>query len=234
MSAAQASGTSEEAWPASGQVEATAPGAGSTEAGPRAGHALDVRALPSFGFGHRSLMWWGTAGLMAIEGSVFGLAVVAYFYLRSHADTWPMNSPPPLLRWGTDNTILLLASLVPNHLAKRAAERLDRRGVQLWLVVCLLIAFGFLAIRVREFQALNCHWYDDAYGSAVWMLMGLHTTHLVTDTWDSAVLTALSFTGPWEGRRFVDVSENAVYWVFVVLSWLPIYAVVYWAPRSLG
>jgi cytochrome c oxidase subunit I+III len=34
-----------------------------------------------------------------------------------------------------------------------------------------------------------------------------------------------------EGKRFVDVSENAVYWYFVVLSWLPIYAVIYGAPR---
>jgi heme/copper-type cytochrome/quinol oxidase subunit 3 len=39
------------------------------------------------------------------------------------------------------------------------------------------------------------------------------------------------FTGPLEGKRFVDVSENAMYWYFVVLSWLPIYAVAYWAPR---
>jgi cytochrome c oxidase subunit III len=45
------------------------------------------------------------------------------------------------------------------------------------------------------------------------------------------VLDVLFFTGPLEGRRYVDVSENARYWYFVVLSWLPIYAVVYLAPR---
>ena len=32
----------------------------------RRGDALDVAELPSYGFGHRSLMWWGTAGMMAI------------------------------------------------------------------------------------------------------------------------------------------------------------------------
>jgi cytochrome c oxidase subunit I+III len=41
----------------------------------------------------------------------------------------------------------------------------------------------------------------------------------------------LVFTGPLEGRRFVDVSENAVYWLFVVFSWLPVYAVIYGVPR---
>jgi cytochrome c oxidase subunit I+III len=63
------------------------------------------------------------------------------------------------------------------------------------------------------------------------MLLGLHTIHLIADTWDSAVLTVLMFTGPLEGKRYVDVSENGMYWYFVVLAWLPIYAVIYWVPR---
>jgi heme/copper-type cytochrome/quinol oxidase subunit 3 len=196
--------------------------------------ALDVRELPTFGFSHRSVMWWGTAGLMAIESTVFALAIVTYFFLRAHADTWPMHSPAPALTWGTVNTVLLVASLWPNHLAKRAAERLDRAGARRWISVCLLVSLVFLVIRGLEFAALNCRWYDDAYGSIVWVLLGLHTTHLATDTWDTGVLTLLAYTGPFEAKRFVDVSENALYWVFVVLSWLPIYAVIYWAPRSLG
>jgi heme/copper-type cytochrome/quinol oxidase subunit 3 len=65
----------------------------------------------------------------------------------------------------------------------------------------------------------------------VWMLLALHTTHLVTDTIDTTVLAVLMFTGPLEGKRFVDVSENAMYWYFVVGSWLPIYAVIYWGAR---
>jgi len=194
--------------------------------------ALDVRHLPSFGFSVRSLMWWGTAGLMLIESTVFGLAIVMYFYLRSHVERWPMTTPPPELLWGTLNTAVLLASAWPNHLAKRAAERLDRRAVQLWLSVCLAFGFAFLALRGFELTALNVRWDTDAYGSIVWLLMALHTTHLVTDTWDTTVLDVLFFTGPLEGKRYVDVSENAVYWYFVIFSWLPIYAVVYLAPRG--
>jgi cytochrome c oxidase subunit 3 len=203
------------------------------EKGRRTSPSLDVAELPSFGFSHRSLMWWGTLGLMAIEGTVFALAIVAYFYLRSHVAVWPMSSPPPRLLWGSLNTVLLLVSMWPNHLAKRAAERLDRRGVQVWLTTCLLFGLLFLAIRVLEFRDLYCRWDGDAYGSIVWTLLGLHTLHLVTDAWDTGVLATLMFTGPIEGRRFVDVSENALYWYFVVLSWLPIYAVIYWGARPL-
>ncbi|MFS0755069.1 cytochrome c oxidase subunit 3 [Noviherbaspirillum sp. 1P10PC] len=192
---------------------------------------LDVSALPTFGFGHRSLMWWGTFGLMLIEGMIFALTIAAYFYLRSHSASWPMNAAPPELLWGTLNTAVLLASMVPNQLAKKAAEKMDLHKVRIWMVACLLFSLAFLAIRVMEFTSLNTRWDSQAYGSVVWMLMALHTTHLVTDAYDSAVLTVLMFTGPLEGKRFVDVSENAMYWYFVVLSWLPIYAVIYWAPR---
>jgi heme/copper-type cytochrome/quinol oxidase subunit 3 len=193
---------------------------------------LDVRKLPSFGFSVRSLMWWGTAGLMTIEGTAFALAIVMYFYLRTHAELWPMRSPPPELLWGTLNTAVMIVSAWPNQLAKKAATRLDRSGVQLWLTVCVAFGFLILVLRGLELTALNVRWDADAYGSVVWLIMLLHTTHLVTDTWDTSVLDVLFFTGPLEGKRFVDVSENAVYWDFVVLSWLPIYAVIYFGARG--
>jgi len=197
----------------------------------RRGAALDVSGMPTFAFSTRSPMWWGTMGLVAIESTVFALTIMAYFYLRSHATVWPMSRFPPDLLWGNLNTAILLASMWPNHKAKQAAERLDLHGVRLWMTVCMVFSLAFLAVRVFEFGALNTRWDSDAYGSVVWMLLGLHTTHLVTDAYDSLVLTVLMFTGPHEGKRFVDVSENAGYWYFVVLSWLPIYAVIYWGAR---
>jgi heme/copper-type cytochrome/quinol oxidase subunit 3 len=195
------------------------------------GALLDVSRLPTFAFSHRSPMWWGTMGLVAIESTVFALAIMSYFYLRSHATRWPMTGWPPELIWGNLNTAIMLISLIPNHFAKRAAERLDLPKVRLWMVVCMLVSVAFLGVRALEFTTLNTRWDSDAYGSAVWMLMGLHTTHLITDAFDSLVLTVLMFTGPLEGKRFVDVSENAGYWYFVVFSWIPIYAVIYWGAR---
>jgi cytochrome c oxidase subunit III len=199
---------------------------------PRA-EAIDVSQLPSFAFSHRSPMWWGTLGMMAIEGTVFALAVATYFYLRSHSDTWPMTAPPPDLLWGTLNTAIMLVSAIPNHLAKKAGERYDVPGVRLWIVVGLLFGAAFIGVRVMEFAALNVRWDSNAYGSIVWTLLGLHTVHMVTDWLDTLVLGVLFFTGPLEGKRFVDVSENSMYWYFVVWTWIPIYLVIYWGARAL-
>lgn len=195
---------------------------------------LDLSGLPEYAFGQRSILWWGTLGFCLIEGTAFALALVSYFYLRGKVGGWPPGGiKPPGLLWGTLNTGLLLASCVPNALVKRAAEREGLGAVRLWLVICLLFGCAFSAVRGLEFVALNVTWDTEAYGSIVYCLMFLHTTHIGTDVLDTAVLTALMLTREGRGRRFVDVSENAFYWYFVVLTWLPIYAAVYWAPRIL-
>ena len=193
---------------------------------------LDVSGLPPGAFGSRTVTFWGTLGIVLIESTVFALAISSYFFYVTRSPAWPPDGiASPLLRWGTINTLILLASLAPNELARRAGERVDLRSVRLWMVVCLVFAVGFNLVRVQEFRHLNVSWDHDAYGSMVWILLGLHTTHIVTDFLDSAVLTVLMFVGPIEEHRFVDVEENAVYWYFVVIAWLPIYGVLYWAPR---
>jgi cytochrome c oxidase subunit III len=192
---------------------------------------IDVSRLPTYAFSHRSLMFWGTAGMIVIEGTMFVIALVAYYYLRGRALHWPMSSPPPDLLWGTLNTIILLVSVIPNHLAAKASERADLHATRLWLLVGLALGVGFHVVRALEFTTLNTHWSLNAYGSIVFTLLVLHTVHMVTDFIDTIVITALMFTGRVTGRRYVDVNENADYWWFVVLAWLPIYFTVYLVPR---
>jgi cytochrome c oxidase subunit III len=196
-------------------------------------HSIDVSDLRSYAFSHHSILWWGTLGMIAIEGTVFALAIATYFYFRSHSDAWPMTAPPPDLLWGTLNTAILLASLVPNHLAKKAGEHQQLQGVRIWLTVGLVFGAAFLAVRVLEFATLNVRWDTNAYGSIVWTLMAFHTVHLATDWADSLVLAVLFFTGPLEGKRFVDIAENSMYWYFVVWAWLPVYLTIYWGARAL-
>jgi heme/copper-type cytochrome/quinol oxidase subunit 3 len=192
---------------------------------------LDVSRLPTYAYGHRSIVWWGTVGLIAIESTVFALAAFTYFYIRTRVDVWPPSVAPPELTWGTVNLAIMLLSLLPNHWTKRAAEAEDRARARIGITVCLIFGVALLAVRALEFSQLNCRWDTNAYGSAVWMLLALHTIHLVTDFYDTAVLAVLTYTGPWEGRRYVDLSENAMYWYFVVIAWVPIYAIIYLAPR---
>ena len=189
--------------------------------------------LPPHAHGNRSLTWWGMMGLVVIESTVFVLAVAAYFYLATHAPEWPPHKLLPDLLPGSLFTLVVLVSMIPNIWVKHAAEKENLRHVRVGLVLMSLIGLAMLPIRYYEFAALNAAWSDSAYGSITVTLLGLHTVHLATDLFDTIVLTALMFTSHAKGRRYVDVAENALYWNFVVVAWLPIYAVIYFAPRLL-
>ncbi|HEU0149605.1 MAG TPA: cytochrome c oxidase subunit 3 [Bradyrhizobium sp.] len=193
---------------------------------------LDLSKLPLHGLGAASMTWWGTLAFMLIEGTGFALIIAVYLYLMSLAPTWPLNAPPPDLLPGTLVTAILLISVVPNILVSRWAERQDLRKVRIGMVVMSVFGLVPLIVRAYEFPALNVLWDTNAYGSIVWTMLGLHTTHILTDLADTLVLAALMFTRHGDNlRRFGDVQDNAMYWNFVVATWLPIYGCIYWLAR---
>jgi cytochrome c oxidase subunit III len=192
----------------------------------------DFSKLPPHLNGSASPTWWGTLAFMLIEGTGFALAIAVYLYLMSLAPTWPIKAPAPDLLPGTILTLLLLASLVPNYLTARWAEQEAMRKVQIGLIIMSVLGIAPLIVRIFEFPALHINWDTNAYGSITWALLGLHTAHILTDLVDTLVLAALMFTRHGDNsRRFGDVQDNAMYWNFVVLTWLPIYACIYWIPR---
>jgi cytochrome c oxidase subunit III len=194
---------------------------------------LNVAGLPSVVFGYRSLIWWGTMGMMMIEGTMFAITVSAYFFLRTRSSDWPPGLMPPRLTAGTINLIIFLVSVAPAVWTQKVAQRGDLKLTRIGLIVMSLFGAGNLIARVFEFPSLMSTWDANAYASITWMLLGLHTVHLATDWADTVVLSVLMFTDRIDGKRFMDSSENSDYWYFVVLTWIPIYLVIYWAPRWL-
>ncbi|MFD1612477.1 cytochrome c oxidase subunit 3 [Sphingomonas tabacisoli] len=193
----------------------------------------DLSALPDYAFGNRSLTWWGIIAFMLIEGAAFAMAGGAYFFLHAHQESWPPPPfQPPGLLPGTLFTIVILLSEIPNTILKRDAEAMRLGTVRLLLPVMAAIGAILVVIRAFEFGVLNVSWTDNPYGSVMWMLLLLHTTHIITDWIDTLVLLALMYTRHGEQpRRFVDTSENSLYWRFVWITWLPIYLLLYWVPR---
>ena len=193
----------------------------------------NVAELPTHAFSYRSLTWWGIIGFMVIEGAAFAMAIAAYFFLMSHEQEWaPQPVMPPGLLAGSLFTIVMLLSEIPNTMVKKAAEAYDVEAVRKLLPVIVAIGLLLFVIRGFEFNSLNVMWYDNAYGSILWALLFLHTLHVLTDWVDTIVLWRLMKTPHGhEPRRLVDTDENALYWRFVWLSWLPIYVLIYWLPR---
>jgi cytochrome c oxidase subunit III len=193
---------------------------------------LDLSRLPLHGATSASVTWWGTLAFMLLEGTGFALVIGIYLYLESLAPEWPIGAAAPDLGPGTALTVVLLVSLAPNYLITRWAAKEEMRKVQICLLVMCAFGVAPLALRWFEFGALHVSWDSNAYGSIVWTLLGLHATHLITDLGDTLVLAVMMFTRHGRNkRRFGDVQDNALYWNFVVFTWLPIYICIYWIPR---
>jgi len=200
----------------------------------RAREALDVSELPTTVFGHRDVMWWGTTFFALIEGFTLVLCAATYLYLRKNFVSWPPErTPVPSLLLPTVSLLVLGASLYPAWWTKRQAYRLDLPAVRRGLVVSSVVGFVALLLRFAEFYALNTRWDAHAYGSIAWLTIGMHVALHLIDVGDTIGLAVLSRTGPWEEKHFVNTTDNSNYWYFMVLSWIPLYALLFLGPRVL-
>ncbi|MCU1300483.1 MAG: Cytochrome c oxidase polypeptide [Candidatus Sulfotelmatobacter sp.] len=194
---------------------------------------LDVSSLPSVAFGHRNTTWLANVFYMAIEGMMFALMFATYFYLRTRSTDWPPGHLPPALTYGVTNALIFVFSLAPAWWVRRRAPEGDRRAVRNGLLVLALFALVATAFRVFEFTTLNCRWSDDAYSSTVWVLIGMHSGHLVTELIETLVLFAISLTPKMEGTRLADAAINSDYWYFVVITGLIVDVLIYGTTRFL-
>ena len=192
----------------------------------------DLSVLPQGGFGERNVIWWGNVAFMLIEGTAFVLACGAYLYLRSRGGPWP---PPgdktPDLFWSGLFSIGLVLSMVPNLWVRGKARAMNGPAIRMGVMLMALLGAILLALRAVELAHLNVRWDHDAYGSVVWMLMILHTSHVITDLGDTLVQGVWLCTHEIGSDQYSEIDDNCSYWSFVVLAWPPLYLLIYWLPR---
>lgn len=202
-------------------------------------YIIDVSVLPHHDFDTADPVWWGNNLLLAIETSMFALLIATYFYIRQNFELWPPPlaqttaplDPLPDLTFGTANAILLVFSCLPMILADVSARRGNRSLAQLGLVICVLCGITAIVFRFFEFSAVKFQWDSNAYGSAVWFILGMHLLHLLTLTCETVLLTIWSFTREFDMKHRVDTTALGVYWYWVAAIWLILYVVVYFTPR---
>jgi cytochrome c oxidase subunit III len=196
--------------------------------------AADLSNLDQHGEDSRVVTWWGELAFMALEGMGFLLCYGIFLYVAWLNPQWPVGFPPQPLFWTNVFTAVMLLSLIPNAIVMRLTKAKNNAPLRWLLVLMSLVGLALLVVRWFEYGALTLRWDANAYGSMLWVFLGLHTLHLATDVVDTIVMTALFFTGHVPQKRFTDADENALYWAFVVAGWLPFYLLLYWAPRLGG
>jgi cytochrome c oxidase subunit III len=196
--------------------------------------SIDVSRLPTVVFGSRGLMWWGTMSFMVIEGWTLGLTAMSWFYLRQNEQHWPpLRTPDPKLLIPTINLIVMLVSLGAAWWTAKRAGELDRGGVVKGLFISGALGVLILVLRWYELWAINTRWDTNAYGSAAWLIVGLHATLLLLDVGDTIGLGVKFALNDLPPHFYPDTTDNTMYWLFTVLSWVPLYFIVYVGPHLL-
>jgi heme/copper-type cytochrome/quinol oxidase subunit 3 len=166
-----------------------------------------------------------------IEGTTLFICAVTYFYLRRNFATWPpQHIYRPAVLIPTIQAVLMLASNIPMRAVDRASRRMDINGVRRGLVICSILVVMITVLRCFEFAALKVRWDTSAYGSAAWATLVAHSTLLVLEMAETITITVMMFQPDVEERDLSGVSDNAVYWYFLTLVWIPLYVMVFLTP----
>jgi cytochrome c oxidase subunit III len=193
---------------------------------------LDVSRFPDIAFGHRDIMWWGTVGFMVIEGFTLALCLVVYLYLWKNFDTWPpAGTEVPTLGAPTAQLALMLASIPLVVWLQRRAVRFDMARVRAGLAVASLVIVAMMVLRAFELRALHVRWSTNAYGSAQWLVVGVHGTLILIEMVEIIGMAAVFWFGAVEEKHLSDVADVAFYWMFLVGAWIPVYVLCYLGPR---
>jgi len=193
---------------------------------------LDVSALTEGTADSRALIWWGNLGMLAIEGTMFAMAMATYLYLRSTNLDWPPSTvPKPDLVMPTINTVMLLLSCIAAFVIDRESIRKNMFSIRVGQIVSLIVGVVFLYIQYAIIVPnLGYKWSDHAYGSIVWTIIGMHTLHMVAATGETALLFIYGLFKPIVKKHLLDFRCTAVYWYFVALVWVPFYFVIFIEP----
>ena len=188
---------------------------------------------PDQGFTHHPPVWWGNTLVILLEGAGFFALVVTYFYIWRNFDTWPPTATlVPDLGVSTLNLVVLVVGILPMWHVAHIVPRPDKtRPLGYWLLVCVLFGLAATVLRVMEFRSVHTRWNSNAYGMIVWAILVVHLAHIVAATLETLILGILMLRGPVQEKHFRDITVNAVYWYFVALSWVGLYALVFLSPR---
>jgi cytochrome c oxidase subunit 3 len=167
----------------------------------------------------------GLGVFLAVATSLFALLISAY-HMRMMGEDWTRLAVPRVL-WL--NTALLFLSSVAMQWTRAAARRGQIDGVRSGLIAGGALTFSFLAGQLWAWQQMDAAGYfltaNPAY-SFFYLLTALHGLHLLGGLWVWGKTTAKVLRGVEVGKVRLSVELCTVYWHYLLLVWLVLFAVL--------
>ena len=193
--------------------------------------ALTTPTLKKHTLGPKNVIWWGMIGLITIETVVVSGLIAMYFYLKLYNPAWPPEGiDRPHLLLPIINTVILLASGVAMRIADQGGKKEKRGQLLIGQASALLLAMVFVGLKWFEYDGYDYDWTTHAYGSMTYAITIFHAGHVISVILKGLVVFAMAARGMFTSDRRLALEVNGLYWQFVVLIWLPLFATIYLAP----
>jgi len=198
---------------------------------PSAEEALSSAALPAL---QRST--WGMWSFLASDAMTFAALLASAGVLRRENHDWPSSTAAILnLRMAIVMTALLLMSSVLMVSALSGVKRNNHTRFRKYLLLTILCGTAFVALQGFEWNHLlhegmtmtQNPWGAGLFGTTFYVLTGFHGLHVLGGV---LYLTGILLNGLW-GRYHADnyaaVEIAGLYWHFVDIVWIFVFAFVY-------
>ncbi|MCA1667580.1 MAG: cytochrome c oxidase subunit I [Thermomicrobia bacterium] len=180
----------------------------------------------------------GTALFLASEAVFFVLLILAFIYYHKNFFNESSGSPPNAgrvldpVKTGI-YTVCLLASSLTIWWAGHSLKRGNQRMMRLSLFATVILGAIFLYGQGREYQHLisqNVTISRNLFGSTFFTLTGFHGLHVFMGLVAITILFGLALAGAFKKPHSVAIEAISLYWHFVDVVWIVIFATVYlWA-----
>lgn len=201
-------------------------------------HKEQLGVLEEHGTGSgRSMAWWGMILFIASEALIFANFIASYLYLEIRNWNGPAWHLPSELTYPLINTIILICSSFPAHIAGRGIARGNQRQLKLGLFLTILMGAIFLGGQIYEYSGLfgnNFTQSSSIFGSAFFTITGFHGLHVTIGAIFLLICLIRSLRGDFTARNHFAVQAAEMYWHFVDIVWIVVFSMIYLAPLALG
>lgn len=187
-------------------------------------------ALPVGSAGEHSGGWWGVLALVLTEASLFGYLLFSYFYSQSQTSLrWPPEGLPKV-GVGAVSTCVLLVSSALMWLAERSVRNNRPRRGTYWTIGAVVLGCLFVGIQLKEWHDHPYGMTAHLYGSLYYTITGFHLAHVIVGIAILILLALWAALGYFDRQRSAAFSIGSLYWHFVDIVWLFIFASLYVTP----
>ena len=160
------------------------------------------------------------------EVMLFGAFFTAYFFIRVVGGAeWPAAGTELPVAIAGVNTAILISSSFTMHWALESAKAENRAGMRVGLLITLLLGATFLCIQINEYVHLGPA--SSAQGTIFYGLTGLHGAHVAVGLLLLLFATIRAFRGHFSPTEHRGVEVPGIYWHFVDVMWIVVFATIY-------